>query len=82
MSNLSIEAWALIGVVIFLSLTACLYTLAAALRDHDRIRALRAEITKLRTDYDRRMREIAARQGDDDLESMGQVDVIEHRQAG
>ncbi len=61
MTPLSMETWLGIGIIATATLMCCAHVLATLLREHDRLATLQASCDKLRSDYDRRMKEIMER---------------------
>ncbi len=61
MSQLTTEAWFLIGTVIFACVTGGLYVLASIVRDAARRIELYKQVHELRLEYARRIREIQAK---------------------
>lgn len=58
MPAFSSETWLILLAVTGVTITCCAYTLAALLRDHERIERLKADVASLRAEYDRRVREM------------------------
>jgi hypothetical protein len=61
MTPLSMETWAIVGIIAAVTLTCCAHILASLLREHDRLVKFHATCDALRADYDRRIREITER---------------------
>ncbi|MBX9737994.1 MAG: hypothetical protein K2X32_13820 [Phycisphaerales bacterium] len=61
MTPLSMETWVVVGIIAAVTLTCCAHILASLLREHDRLVKFHTSCDALRSDYDRRIREITER---------------------
>lgn len=86
MPAFSSETWFILFAVTGVTVTCCAYTLAALLRDHERIERLKADVATLRAEYDRRVREMneiaeAHKAGGRiDESELGEVEIVESHQ--
>lgn len=79
MDGLSAELWMAVLAVAGVGVVCTMHICAVLLREVERVEAFRARVLELRTDYRRRVEELAARRGEgvepDDGE-LGQVDIV------
>jgi len=86
MPAFSSETWFILLVVTAVTIACCAYTLAALLRDHERIERLKADVATLRAEYERRVRELnqvaeAHKAGaQPDQGELGEFEIVEPQQ--
>lgn len=85
MPAFSSETWFILFIVTGVTITCCAYTLAALLRDHERIERLKSDVASLRAEYDRRVRELNQvaeahkAGGKPDNHELGEVEIVENQ---
>lgn len=77
--NAPVELWMLVFAVATTAVVSSLYVLSSLIRDHGRVVELDREVRRLRMEYAKRMKELAARSGVGDVGAepiVGEVDIV------